>query len=174
MWEIPESIFRLEAEHRKSEMHRQSESAKTPDRPLPVKVGGANVLQPALFDGDKCVNCSVDGGHCTVTHSVGGRGYALASTALTSGCYHWKVSERFPLLRFSFGAYFKAFLVRIDRKINCVECVVKFKHFLPSGARCSSVVVRAFAHGAMGLQIDPSWGEPIELFLVPVSAPQLV
>ena len=26
---------------------------------------------------------------------------------------------------------------------------------------------RAFAHGAMGRQIDPSWGGPIELFLVP-------
>ena len=33
------------------------------------------------------------------------------------------------------------------------------------GARCSSVV-RAFAHGAMGRRIDPSWGGPIELFLV--------
>ena len=41
------------------------------------------------------------------------------------------------------------------------------------GARCSSVV-RAFAHGAMGHRIDPSWGEPIELFLVPASAPWLV
>ena len=41
------------------------------------------------------------------------------------------------------------------------------------GARCSSVV-RAFAHGAMGRQINPSWGEPIELFLVPASAPRLV
>ena len=38
------------------------------------------------------------------------------------------------------------------------------------GARCSSVV-RAFAHGAMGRRIDPSWGGPIELFLVPASAP---
>ena len=38
------------------------------------------------------------------------------------------------------------------------------------GARCSSVV-RVFAHGVMGRQIDPSWGEPIELFLVPASAP---
>ena len=27
-------------------------------------------------------------------------------------------------------------------------------------------MVRAFAHGAMGRQIDPSWGGPIELFLV--------
>ena len=33
---------------------------------------------------------------------------------------------------------------------------------------------RAFAHGAVGRQIDPSWGGPIELFLVPASAPQLV
>ena len=51
-----------------------------------------------------------------------------------------------------------------------------FNVFRPSkmvGARCSSVV-RAFAHGAMGRRIDPSWGEPIELFLVPASAPRLV
>ena len=38
------------------------------------------------------------------------------------------------------------------------------------GARCCSVV-RAFAHGAMGRRIDPSWGGPIELFLVPASVP---
>ena len=30
------------------------------------------------------------------------------------------------------------------------------------GVRCSSVV-RAFAHGAMGRRINPSWGGPIEL-----------
>ena len=41
------------------------------------------------------------------------------------------------------------------------------------GARCSSVV-RAFAHGAMGRRIDPSCGEPIELFLVPASAPCVI
>ena len=38
-------------------------------------------------------------------------------------------------------------------------------------ARCSSVV-RAFAHGAMGGWINPSWSGPIELFLVPASASQ--
>ena len=38
----------------------------------------------------------------------------------------------------------------------------------------TSSVVRAFAHGAMGRRIDPSWGGPIELFLVPASAPRLV
>ena len=35
-------------------------------------------------------------------------------------------------------------------------------------------MVREFAHGAMGRQIDPSWGGPIELFLVPASVPRLV
>ena len=37
---------------------------------------------------------------------------------------------------------------------------------------CLSIfVVRVFAHGAMGRRVDPSWGGPIELFLVPASAP---
>ena len=35
-------------------------------------------------------------------------------------------------------------------------------------------MVRAFAHGVMGRRIDPSWGRPIELFLVRASAPRLV
>ena len=34
-------------------------------------------------------------------------------------------------------------------------------------------MVRAFAHGAMGRRISPSWGGPIDLFLVPASAPRL-
>ena len=36
-----------------------------------------------------------------------------------------------------------------------------------------SSMVRAFIHGTMGCRIDPSWGGPIELFLVSASAPQL-
>ena len=35
-------------------------------------------------------------------------------------------------------------------------------------------MVRAFAHGAMGRRIDPSWDGPIELFLVAASASRLV
>ena len=31
-------------------------------------------------------------------------------------------------------------------------------------------MARAIAHGAMGRRIDPSWGGPIELFLVPACA----
>ena len=45
--------------------------------------------------------------------------------------------------------------------------------YYAGGAICSSMV-RPFAHGAMGRRIDPSWGGPIELFLVPASAPRLV
>ena len=47
-------------------------------------------------------------------------------------------------------------------------------HFKPICVPPNCSVVRAFAHGAMGRRIDPSWGEPIELFLVPASAPRLV
>ena len=39
---------------------------------------------------------------------------------------------------------------------------------------CHNSMVTAFAHGAMVRRIDPSWGEPTELFLVPASAPRLV
>ena len=46
-------------------------------------------------------------------------------------------------------------------------------NFICEGARYTSMV-RAFAHGAMGRRIDPSWSGPIELFLVPASAPRLV
>ena len=46
--------------------------------------------------------------------------------------------------------------------------VVVVEPSLIGGERCS-IVVRAFAHGAMGRRIDPSWDGPIELFLVPAS-----
>ena len=55
--------------------------------------------------------------------------------------------------------------------MNCDGVVIV--HKLVCRARCSSVV-RAFAHGAMDRWIDPSWGEPIELFHVPASAPRPV
>ena len=57
---------------------------------------------------------------------------------------------------------------------GCIWCVYLTVHHLCFvGARCSSVV-RAFTHGAMGHRIDPSWGGPIELFLIPASDPRLV
>ena len=63
----------------------------------------------------------------------------------------------------------------IEDCIDSVLVFVKVTHVLLSarGARCSSVVT-AFAHGAMGRRIDPSWSGRIELFLVPASGPRLV
>ena len=59
----------------------------------------------------------------------------------------------------------------IDLMTHCNMSICStMEYFVLTGARCSSVV-RAFTHSAMGHQIDPSWGEPIELFLVPASAP---
>ena len=61
---------------------------------------------------------------------------------------------------------------RKDRSFGVCNYVSKLKvYFLsfflsPRG--------RAFAHVAVGRRIDPSWGGPIELFLVPASAPRLV
>ena len=66
-------------------------------------------------------------------------------------------------------------IVIIVGSVCLQECTFSLRIFdyAGRGTRCSSVV-RAFAHGTMGHRIDPSWGGPIELFLVPASAPRLV
>ena len=53
------------------------------------------------------------------------------------------------------------------------SCIILLLDHYREGVRCSSMV-RAFTHGAMGRRIYPSWGGPIELFLVPASDPRLV
>ena len=68
------------------------------------------------------------------------------------------------------------FKLKKRKKVSCLfdsSAICYSVCFAVTGARCSSVV-RAFAHGAMGRRIDPSWGGPVELFLVPASAPRLV
>ena len=70
---------------------------------------------------------------------------------------------------------------KYSKKNNIITLTVTLIHYVKLkvkiiyklGARCCSVV-RAFAHGAMGHRIDPSWSGPNELFLVPASAPQVV
>ena len=52
-----------------------------------------------------------------------------------------------------------------------VTDIFRNKQFEHLSLLVRSSVVRAFAHGAMGCQIDPSWGGPIELFLILASAP---
>ena len=56
--------------------------------------------------------------------------------------------------------------------IDMIQDMLRHKDDKPR-TRKESVVI-AFAHGAMGRRIDPSWGGPIELFLVPASAPRLL
>ena len=51
-------------------------------------------------------------------------------------------------------------------QVQCLRCVAC--GFTDVVLVLESSVVRAFAHGAMGRRIDPSWGGPNELFLVPV------
>ena len=59
-----------------------------------------------------------------------------------------------------------ASLIPVGSPLSCYSacpqtfCVSKISNsLLQVGARCGSVV-RAFAHGAMGRRIDPSWGGP--------------
>ena len=78
------------------------------------------------------------------------------------------MSDRLPVCNLLFLLFSEKNMHTYHGISHFINCIVSFQ-----GARCSSVV-RAFAHGVMGRQIDPSWGGPIELFLVPASAPRLV
>ena len=62
-------------------------------------------------------------------------------------------------------------LARHRRSYNFAN---SFPNHSSNGGSGTQLRGRAFAHGAMGRRIDPSWGGPIELFLVPASAPRLV
>ena len=67
----------------------------SPPESLSVKVGevGGAAMQDVSFDPDRMLSCSVESGH-TLVHGAGGRGYGLGATAVTAGCYQWKVSSR--------------------------------------------------------------------------------
>lgn len=47
------------------------------------------------FDPHKLTCCSLESGN-VLAHGAGGKGYGLATTAITSGCFIWKVSLPFP------------------------------------------------------------------------------
>lgn len=61
-------------------------------------------IQEVSFDPEKAQCCLVENGQI-LTHGSGGKGYGLASTGVTSGCYQWKVcripSSFFSILSFS-------------------------------------------------------------------------
>lgn len=47
-------------------------------------------MQEVSFDPEKAQCCVVENGQ-GLTHGSGGKGYGLASTGISSGCYQWKV-----------------------------------------------------------------------------------
>lgn len=47
-------------------------------------------IQEVSFDPEKAQCCLVESGQI-LTHGSGGKGYGLASTGVSSGCYQWKV-----------------------------------------------------------------------------------
>lgn len=47
-------------------------------------------IQEVSFDPEKAQCCVVENGQ-GLTHGSGGKGYGLASTGISSGCYQWKV-----------------------------------------------------------------------------------
>lgn len=47
-------------------------------------------IQEVIFDPEKAQCCVVENGQ-GLTHGSGGKGYGLAATGISSGCYQWKV-----------------------------------------------------------------------------------
>ncbi len=71
---VAQSVFNLQGE------------AEEEDENLPI--------QEVSFDPEKAQCCVVENGQ-GLTHGSGGKGYGLASTGISSGCYQWKVQYSF-------------------------------------------------------------------------------
>ena len=64
-----------------------------------------------------------------------------------------------------------------QNKTNAVPILLSLSQLVLGDSTSSALIpaiLGAFAYSAMGRRIDPSWGGPIELFLVPGSATCLV
>ncbi|XP_015275623.1 PREDICTED: probable E3 ubiquitin-protein ligase HERC1 [Gekko japonicus] len=88
MWESPvaQAKHTIQVKEKEQEMKlqlgapKQGESEEE-DENLPI--------QEVSFDPEKAQCCIVENGQI-LTHGSGGKGYGLASTGVTSGCYQWK------------------------------------------------------------------------------------
>ncbi|XP_007895403.2 probable E3 ubiquitin-protein ligase HERC1 [Callorhinchus milii] len=76
MWEMPLAISKREREKAKT-----NETEDKEDDNIPIK--------EFSFDPDKMVCCAMESGN-VLSHGAGGKGYGLATTAITSGCFQWK------------------------------------------------------------------------------------
>ncbi|XP_066448386.1 probable E3 ubiquitin-protein ligase HERC1 isoform X1 [Eleutherodactylus coqui] len=84
MWETP--IAQAKHSHQLKEKEQETKLQKMgeleeEEEDLPI--------QEVSFDPEKAQCCLVENGQI-LTHGSGGKGYGLASTGVTSGCYQWK------------------------------------------------------------------------------------
>ncbi|KAG8576379.1 hypothetical protein GDO81_009838 [Engystomops pustulosus] len=84
MWETPiaqaKHSHQLKEKEQESRLQKQGE-VEEEEEDLPI--------QEVSFDPEKTQCCLVENGQI-LTHGSGGKGYGLASTGVTSGCYQWK------------------------------------------------------------------------------------
>lgn len=57
------------------------------------------------FDPHKLICCSLESGN-VLSHGSGGKGYGLATTAITSGCFIWKVPMQNTITGFLYRVHF--------------------------------------------------------------------
>ncbi|XP_069758992.1 probable E3 ubiquitin-protein ligase HERC1 isoform X8 [Narcine bancroftii] len=84
MWEAPiaQAKHTIQVKEKEQQMKLQKQrEVEEDDENLPI--------QELSFDPEKTQCCVVENGQ-VLTHGSGGKGYGLASTGITSGCYQWK------------------------------------------------------------------------------------
>ncbi|XP_062869323.1 probable E3 ubiquitin-protein ligase HERC1 isoform X2 [Trichomycterus rosablanca] len=80
MWEVPVAQVKHSLKEREQEIKLQTETEEEEEN-LPI--------QEVIFDPEKAQCCVVENGQ-GLTHGSGGKGYGLAATGISSGCYQWK------------------------------------------------------------------------------------
>ncbi|XP_063305478.1 probable E3 ubiquitin-protein ligase HERC1 isoform X3 [Pelobates fuscus] len=84
MWEAPiaqaKHTVQVKEREQETKLQKQGE-VEDEEEDLPI--------QEVSFDPEKAQCCLVENGQI-LTHGSGGKGYGLASTGVTSGCYQWK------------------------------------------------------------------------------------
>lgn len=92
VWSIPQTVANERAHMKLKELNRKLNRLNSLDHWNKLEITPCEDNMPVFdvaFDSDKCLYSSVENSQ-TVTHESGERGYALANTAITSGCYQWK------------------------------------------------------------------------------------
>ena len=101
MWRAPQAYAHHKSQHKPLDPNTTPSSTPSPDHDPKKSTSSVSesgddeddviALQDTVFDSEKAVCCSVEGGS-TLVHGSGGRGYGLGATGITAGCYQWKVS----------------------------------------------------------------------------------